>query len=179
MNEPKVLVCSPVSEQHKFATERFLERIENLSYQNYDLLIIDNSKTEDHYKSMKVKKAKLVRDFYEFKKVSEKLVACRNYMRKTFLENNYEYMICIDQDVIPPKNLIEKLTATQKDIVTGIYYNYFEKTDGSFMKLPVIWGFFDENDIKLARKNIEKIKEINKEMYELIKNNNDSYLIEF
>ncbi len=177
---PKVLIGIPVSEQHGYATENLIKRIENLSYPNYDILIIDNSKTDKHFKSIKTKKAKVMWDFYSFKKVRDKLVACRNYMREIILENDYDYLLCIDQDVIPPFDLIEKLIFNHKDIVTGIYYNYFDKSNGGTIKLPVIWKFFTKEDLDYAKNNLDKIKEINPKAYKFLTDKkDDEFLLDY
>ena len=175
---PKVLIGVPVSDQHAYATDRLINLLDSINYPNLDILIIDNSKTDDHFnKIRKIKNAKVMRDFYSYKKARDKLVACRNYMKQIVMENDYDYLLCIDQDVIPPTNIIEKLISHNLDIVTGVYYSYFTKANGEVMKLPVIWGFFTKEEINYARKNLDAIKEVNPGAYELISKSEDDDLL--
>ena len=114
----KVLVGSPVSKHHAYSTPQYLEAIKNLSYPDYDILLVDNSETEEWHNQVRESSGvKIVRHGYDKPTVKERMVACRNYLRSYALENGYDYFFDLDQDVIPPKDVIERLISHKKDFV--------------------------------------------------------------
>ena len=92
----------------------------------------------------------------------ERIVACRNALRKIALDEDYEYFLSLEQDNIAPKNIIKKLLSDKQKIVSAVYTMRMD--DGS--EMPVLWGFLDENEIKtIEEKNPDlkpKIEEIKK-----------------
>ncbi len=52
----------------------------------------------------------------------------------------------LDSDVIPPKNIIQELLDCNKDLVSGLYYNYFI-SDGETKYLPVAWTEFNRKRV--------------------------------
>ncbi|MBS3068291.1 hypothetical protein J4450_06300 [Candidatus Micrarchaeota archaeon] len=153
----KVLVGSPVSKHHKYCAPQYLEMLKNLSYSNYDVLLVDNSDTEDFYNEIK-DKVLIVRFGYDKETIKERMVASRNYIREYVLKNGYDYFMDIDQDVIPPKDVIERMLAHKKDFVSGIYYNYFEQIPGKREKMPVAYTWFTKDDIGRIMGDLEKVK---------------------
>src|SRR3989338_8075490 len=153
----KFLVGSPVSKHHKYCAPQYLEMLKNLSYSNYDVLLVDNSDTEDFYNEIK-DKVLIVRFGYDKETIKERMVASRNYIREYVLKNGYDYFMDIDQDVIPPKDVIERMLAHKKDFVTGIYYNYFEQVPGKRTKMAIAYTWFTEKEKENIRNNIEQIK---------------------
>ena len=49
----KVLIAAPQHESKNYCWEEWSNRIDNLTYSNYDVFIADNSKTKDNYKKIK------------------------------------------------------------------------------------------------------------------------------
>ena len=122
---PKVLIACPTWEQKGYILERYLERINELTYPNFELLMVDNSKTDDYayiIKEMGVK----VRRIKWIKSSRQRLAAVRNYMRNYFLTGDYDYFFSLEQDIIPPKDVIEQLLAHKKKVVCGWYNILFQ-----------------------------------------------------
>ena len=44
-------------------------------------------------------------------------------MAKINLED-YDYFLSLEQDVIPPKDIIEQMLKSEKKIITGVYFNH-------------------------------------------------------
>ncbi len=42
---PRILVGSPVYSDKKYVTPNWIESVRNISYENYDILVVDNSRT--------------------------------------------------------------------------------------------------------------------------------------
>ena len=43
----RILVGAPVSDMYRYCQEEFLTAIKSFSYDNYDILLIDNSEKDD------------------------------------------------------------------------------------------------------------------------------------
>ena len=121
---PKVLVGGPVSDHHEYCFDTFARALESLTYPNFDICFVDNSKGNDFYNKMKERFSSTIKlDYYPDVKV--RLAESRNIVREKVLNEGYDYLFCLDQDVIPPMNVIEKLVFSGKKIVSGVYFNKF------------------------------------------------------
>jgi len=150
--KPKVLVCAPVYEGMNYCIDRFLEKMKSLDYSNYDILIIDNSRTNDFFHKLEKEKGIiLIKDNTQEQKNKLRLISSRNKILEYAIENGYDYVLMMDPDVIPPKTIINDLLRDNKDIVSGLYYNHFV-VNGKQKLSPVCWREIDEEVF-------EKIKE--------------------
>lgn len=120
----RVLVGCPTSDIFSYCIGEFLERVRNLSYSSYDILMVDNSKNDDYYKTLKGRGINTLKGLY-FDDWRQRVVHSRNMIIKHALENNYDYLLSLDQDVIPPTDVIETLMGFEKDIISGVYYGFF------------------------------------------------------
>jgi len=118
---PKVLVGAPNNVRKDYILERYINRLKELSYQNYEIVLADNSK-DDTYKSkiegFGIKCLKTA--WYEGSRA--RIVESRNAIRQYMLDNNFDYYLSIEADVIPPRDIIEQLLQHNKEIVGGWYY---------------------------------------------------------
>ena len=57
----------------------------------------------------------------------------------------------LDSDVLIPKNIIEELLLCEKDIVSGLYFNYF-MDNGETKILPVAWMAITEREFEILKK---------------------------
>lgn len=133
---PKVLVGAPVSDHHEYCTEEFIKALKQLNYSNYDILLVDNSKEDNFINSLK-NKVPIIKGKY-FPKIHDRLIHNRNILRQKALDEGYDYFLNIDQDVIPPKDIIQRMLKHRKKIVTGIYFNPWSK-DGKTKLIATIW----------------------------------------
>ena len=131
MNNPKILVGCPTSDLYNYCSRDYIDRIKNLTYPNYDILIVDNSKTKNNLYELKKLDIPAVRISYN-KNVRIRLVNSRNKLREVTLKNNYDYLLMTDYDTIPPKDVIERLLSHNKKIVSAVYFN---------------WIFFNKNKL--------------------------------
>ena len=67
------------------------------------------------------------------------------------MKNGYDYLLNLDQDVIPPKDIIEELMACNKDIVSGLYFGIF-KTSTGMKRLPVAYAGITEDEFEKMQK---------------------------
>jgi len=153
MNSPKILVAAPTYSGMAYCHDKFTERLRGLSYDNYDILLVDNSPTREFFK--KINKTPGIDVIYlPIVGISnmKKVVRCRNKILNYAIENSYDYVLMMDSDVIPPTDIIERLLAHNKDIVSGIYFNVF-MVDKVKKICPVAWkGFTDEEFEEIKHK---------------------------
>ncbi|MBI2508197.1 glycosyltransferase family 2 protein [Candidatus Woesearchaeota archaeon] len=151
----KILVGSPVNEMYDYCIKEYVEAVKSLTYGNYDVLLIDNSKTDSFYKKLKSMKVNVIRGKY-FEEPRDRMVHSRNILRQKVLEDNYDFFLNIDQDVIPPKEIIGRFLQHKKRVITGIYFNYKNFTPkklGSregirFGRIfPTIWKFTNKKEV--------------------------------
>lgn len=147
----KVLVGVPTYKYMKYCEEEFFEAIKNLSYSNYDVLIIENSEDDDYFNELKKCGFKVIKDKTSEKNKLLRLVSSRNLIIEYALKNNYDYILMMDSDVIPPKDIIERLLAHSKDIVSGLYFN-FMMDSGRPKILPVAWRGITEEEFEEIKK---------------------------
>ena len=155
MNQnPKVLVGSPLFDGMRYCIKEFLSTMKSLTYNNYDILLVDNSKTDDFFNELKKEKGiKVIKDNTQETKNIRRLVSSRNKILQYALENNYDFVLMMDTDVISPKNIIEELISCKKEIVSGLYFNYFTSS-GKIKLLPVVWNLITAEEFKEIKKKI-------------------------
>ena len=136
----KILVASPIYDKMEYCFSYFLESINSISYP-HDILLVENSKDDKFYEKIK-DQVNVIKDNSEGTNL-QKVVHSRNLILDYALKNNYDYVLMLDSDVLVPKDIIEKLLNHKKDIVSGLYYNYFNEK-----LLPVAWTLFTEQEFQ-------------------------------
>lgn len=131
----RVLVGCPTSDHKAYCLKEYADAIKSLTYKDYDILIVDNSKSQAYSKKMKSLGLNVIKDKWQ-ENARERIVNSRNTIRGEVLKN-YDYFLSLEQDVIPPKNIIEKMLEHKKPIITGLYFTYKgeEKTI-----TPLLWA---------------------------------------
>ena len=51
-----------------------------------------------------------------------RIAKSRELLREKALKQGYDYLLCLDQDIIVPPNIIKKLISHNKDIISGLYF---------------------------------------------------------
>jgi len=154
MSNPKVLIGCPSSYHSEYALKHYREGINKIEYDNYEVLIVENSdpKVDNNTYFEKIKliglpviKAKTMKD------VRDTIVFSRNLLRAKGLEEDFDYFLSLEQDVIPPPNVIKKfLKDIEKNnsikVISGVvfYYNWNAKGD-KLVPSPQLWDFDSEN----------------------------------
>ena len=119
---PKVLVGCPTWEGKKYCLKEYAEALKKLTYDNFDVLIIDNSKESQYAGMIEALGFKVMRDEWQ-DKARDRIVSSRNKIKEYALENGYDYFLSLEQDVMPEPDVIQTLLCHQKKIVTGIVMN--------------------------------------------------------
>lgn len=130
--KPGVLVAAPVWEGHKYILPKYLARVKNLSYEKYNVLLVDNSKNPRFTKWLIGKGIKVIKIPYT-EDIFERICNARNVIIRYLLQHKeFEYLLSLDTDVIPPRNIIEKLLKHKKDMVGSLVHS------GAEVKVPCV-----------------------------------------
>jgi len=140
--EPKVLVGCPTSDYKDYCLKEYAGSIKNLSYKNYDILLVDNSEDDGYFNKIKSMGIKVIKDKF-VESARDRIVNSRNILRKYALDNSYDYLLSLEQDIIPTKDIIERLLSHKKEAVCGVYFavNFYK---GKHQLLPLVWVDFDK-----------------------------------
>lgn len=155
MNNPKVLIGSPIYDKMEYCVKEFLESLKNLDYDNFDILIVDNSHTDDFFKKLRAEEGIItIKDNTTEVKNKLRLVSSRNKILNYALKYNYDYVLMMDSDVIAPPNLLKNLISHNKDIVSGLYYNHF-LINGIQKLRPVAWCHITPREFEEISKQVK------------------------
>lgn len=122
---PRVLVGAPTAQPYQYCLHEYAERVKNLTYKNYAVVLIDNSPEEGYETIIAQEGIQALRYPTFIQDSRERLAASRNMLREKMLKEGYDYFLSLEQDVIPPVNIIETLLKHQQPVVTGIYFKPF------------------------------------------------------
>ncbi len=142
---PKVLVGAPVCDLYEYCFDEFINNLKNLSYGNYDILLVDNSKEEHFYNKLRNLDIKAIRLPYN-EKMRERVVLGHNTLREYALKEDYDYLLVLDQDIIPSKDVIENLIKHNKDAVSALYFGHHVLSSGENKPMPFAWTFIEKKD---------------------------------
>lgn len=121
-NEIKVLVVTPHNEVKNYCFDKWLDRVTNLTYPNYDILIADNSPSNKNKK--KIMKAGVSCIHIKPKnKANQKYIAeSHDALRNYALIKGYDFILHLESDVFPPHDIIERLLVHRKTVVSAMYF---------------------------------------------------------
>jgi len=158
---PKVLVAAPVYNKMEYCIKEFFDSVRNIDYPNYKILLVENSEGDEFFDKISgERRIKVVKYNSDEKVKMKRLIDSRNIILKYGVENNYDFILMMDCDVMPPSNIIGELLNCHKDAVSGLYYNHFI-VDNLKKWLPVCWKIFSDkefDDIKTKYTLPEVIK---------------------
>jgi hypothetical protein len=122
MKNPRVLLASPVNLIKYYIIFDWLDRLGQLTYDNFDIFLVDNSGNPAFAKGL----CNLGYDcFWQDPgdmEAREYMAASNEIMRKKALYEKYEYLFLLECDIIPPVSIIEKLLLHQKLVVGAAYW---------------------------------------------------------
>ncbi len=124
MNNPKILVGCPTYDGMEYCMESYVRHVQHLSYPNYDILLVDNSKNDAYKKKLEKHGINVIKDAWQEKPI-ERVISSRNILRQYAIDSKYDYLLMLEQDVIPPQQVIQMLLRHNKPVVSGIYFKPF------------------------------------------------------
>lgn len=170
MELPKILICSPTAKAKNYCFEEWLDNVMSFTYPNFEVRLFDN--TEDNGKNAKkmndiyTKKYGYDKKFFAYnslvlnsstktKGVIEKMCLSHNDCINYALNNKFDYMLHLESDVFPEKNVIEKLLPHKKLVVGAVYY----RDEGKFRK-PMLQRKINVINSHVVSMNFDKSEDI-------------------
>jgi len=134
----RVLVGCPTSDHKEYCLENYAKALKELSYENFDILLVDNSKGDEYSEKIKALGLPVIRAPYS-EHARDRVINSRNLLREKALEGGYDYFLSLEQDVIPLPNIIEGLLRHKKKITTGTVYHLFpQKESKEWIERPLL-----------------------------------------
>ena len=153
----KVLIGCPTADTHKYCVEEYINSVQAINYANKRIVLIDNSKNDDYCYFLKNLGVDVIKTLY-CESARERIVKSRNILREMVINENYDYFLSLEQDVIPPREIIEKLISHNKDIVSGIYFSRIKSVkDKTVNVLPLIWSGNLINEYSMSDIDINRV----------------------
>lgn len=121
MNEPKVLVAAPIYSGKDYIFKEWYNLITHLNYPNYDWLIVDNSRMESYAVGLRRKGYQKVIHIPRGGNSRKGIARASEYIRRYAINNGYDYIMFIESDLLPPKDIIQRLMKHNK-LVCGATY---------------------------------------------------------
>jgi hypothetical protein len=157
---PKVLVCRLVTNRKNYCTKELIDSSRSLSYKNCKVVHFDNSNTPFLGETLEWFGLNVVKTNHyqkeldsEGKKVSlpvrEMMVRDMNMAREMVLSQGYDYMLILEQDIIPHSDIIEKLLSYNENIMSAFYWldmNYAQIKGRDSWYTPINYYEFYKTD---------------------------------
>ena len=144
--QPRVLVGVTASFHKEYCLEPFLKGFNSLTYENKDVLFVENSQHDNYFNKLKSLGLNVIKGPY-FKSPIKSISTSRNILIDKALNENYDYFFSLDQDTIPPKDAIERLISHNKQVTCGVC---FSRTiiDGKVILAPDVYKIVPNTENK-------------------------------
>jgi hypothetical protein len=119
----RILVGAPTNEIKNYCLDKYLGTITNLLYPKnlYDIMLVDNSESTNNTKKIMQMGVNCVHIKPKGKSNQKYIAESQELLRLAALKGNYDYLLMIESDVIPPLYVIHSLLSHQKQVVGGYY----------------------------------------------------------
>ena len=151
--QQKVLIGCPTSFHKEYALKEYIEAIRKLTYKNHDFLLVDNSQDDNYLEKIKSFNIPVIKGLY-FESARDRIIVSRNILRQKVLDDDYDYFLSLEQDVIPPEDIIEKLLQHKKEVITAVYFaNNVIPGEVSSKLIPLVYVLEDEKTLSMRPLN--------------------------
>lgn len=150
MKLPNVLICAPTSMAKNYCFKEWLENVMNFTYPFFKIRLFDNTNDQgdnsinltNYYKKNYGANDKfeminsLLLNNIDKRNVSgiiSRIAMSHNDCREYAIQNNYSFILHLETDVFPQKDIIEKLLFEHKHVIGAVYY-----TDEGIHRKPMI-----------------------------------------
>ena len=118
---PRILIGCPTSYHKEYCLERYITGLKNIQYPNFDILLVDNSDNDEYYKKIQEYNIPAIKGPY-FKSARERIIKSRNILREKVINEDYDYFFSLEQDVVPPPDVLLKLINHNKKVISCVYF---------------------------------------------------------
>lgn len=133
MKIPKVIVATCTYEGKHYAFKKWWKGVQSLTYPIKEILIVDNTADNGNYarKLRRLTQGKAtVKRAPRLKNSRDTLSASQNTIRQYVIDNDFDYWMSIESDVVPPTDAIENLMKWFRPVMGGLYEIGFENKAG-------------------------------------------------
>ncbi len=117
-------MASYFSDIKEYALYDFLAIVKNLTYPNYDIYLVDNSKDINFHKTIRAHGFDCDYVNPDGRMSREYMTECNNMIRQRALDGGYDYLMSIESDLYPPLDVIESLMVHSKPVTAYAYMIY-------------------------------------------------------
>jgi len=155
--QQKILVGCPTSFHKEYCLKEYAEAINKLTYKNHDVLLVDNSPEGDYSVKINGLGMPTVKGPY-FESARDRIIHSRNILRQKVIDDNYDYLLSLEQDVIPPKDIIERLLQHKKEVITAVYFMHnIIPGEVSSKLIPLVYVLEDQKTISMRSLNEDEL----------------------
>jgi len=132
----KILIATPTYDGKEYVLDYWAKRmkkiIANSPFQT-DFLIVDNSETKRYAELLRSYGFEVIKIPRE-KESLQSLANARKIIHKEVISGDYDFLLSIEQDVLPPLDIVEKLHALRKKLteekaIIGVPYIIYHITE--------------------------------------------------
>ena len=131
-DEPKIkiLIGTITYDSDWYCLKQFADSVDKLDKSNFscDMLIIDNSDTENYMRQLDKFFPKIKTIYYKpppelkgFSRFRHCEIHCRQLIVNYCIQKHFDYLFFLDSDVICNPDVVQKLLSHKKDIVCGLF----------------------------------------------------------
>lgn len=118
----KVLVGTPHADIKNYCLDSYISSVKNLSYNNRQILVVDNSETHKNKKNIVKRGIPALHIKRKNKSTRELMAESGEILRKAALDGGFDFLLYHESDIKPPINVIERLLSHQKPVVSAAYF---------------------------------------------------------
>lgn len=118
----KVLVGTPHADIKNYCLQDYIGSVKNLTYSNYNVLVVDNSETNKNKKKIVQQGIPAIHIKRGNKNTRRLLAESHEFLRKAALNGAYDFLLHFESDITPPPHVIEALLSHQKQVVSAAYH---------------------------------------------------------
>lgn len=137
---PRVLVSSPTAKAKNYCFEDWIGNVLSFTYPNFDVRLFDNTLDDGenanylnkivdekygvagNYKKFCAYNSQVLHNEKGESSVIARMSRSHNDCRGYAISNGYDYLLHLESDVFPPKDVIESLIFDNKDVVGAVFY---------------------------------------------------------
>lgn len=151
-HEPKVLVFSPTYEGKDYIFNEFYNAIKAIKYSNFEFIMIDNTEGMAYTHKLRQRGVPVVH-VSRGGNSRQALCNAQNYARKYAIQNDFDYILSIESDIICTPDVIQRLLKHNKKVVGALYYI------GHVHKIPCVF-FVEQMPTGAYRTKLIKHEEV-------------------
>lgn len=124
MFDKKVLICCPTSVHKSYVGDTWIKSVKEIDYPNKEYFLCDNSINSNFSRLLNKKGITTKWVNPKNKHIFQILAESHEECRKKALEIGAEWMLHLEYDIEPPKEILKLLLMRKKKVIGGLYHIY-------------------------------------------------------